>query len=243
MFTRAIAPGDLGPWAAAAFLAVGTLAAFGLAGLGFYHAMLATLFSVSMVGLCVAGICSSPRLLLWSALGVAVFVLFAIVSPALAAETTVTIPVADWLNPVLEFLAAIGVGLATWLVGVLVGFLPAWLRPLINTAVQAALAGWIRQAINYAIQQVEGFDQNKTISFQVGSSGLAAALRFLIEHGPTWLLKLAGGPDKLKAQVLAALSDHGIVLDANVPPQAVAAATNPKSLAGDDLLKKVFTGK
>lgn len=145
--------------------------------------------------------------------------------PALAADTTVSIPVDTWLNPALEFLGLIAAGGATWLVGVLVAFLPKGMRALVNTAVQTLLANWIRQAINYAIQQVEGFDKGKVISFSVGSSALATALRFLIDHGPAWLLKLAGGPDKIKAQILAALSDHGIVLDTGVLPEAVAAAT------------------
>jgi len=166
--------------------------------------------------------------------------------PAFAADNSVTVPIGAWLDPIIEFI--IGVVLAagaTWLVGVLVGFLPQWLRPLVNAAVQAALAGWIRQAINYAIQQVEGFDKDKSISFDVGSNALAVILRFLIEHGPGWLLKLAGGPDKLKAQILAALSDHGIVLDSGVLPAQVAANDNPvlKASGVDSALKQIFTGK
>ncbi len=145
--------------------------------------------------------------------------------PALAADTTVSVPVDTWLNPVLEFLGLIAAGLATWLVGILVRFLPKGLQAFASAQLQAALAGWITQAINYAIQQVEGFDKGKTIDLNVGSSALAVALRFLIEHGPGWLIKLAGGPDKIKAQILAALSDHGIVLDTGVLPEAVAAAT------------------
>ena len=149
----------------------------------------------------------------------------ALTLPALAADTTVSIPVDAWLNPIIEFIGLVAGGLATALVGILVSFLPKGLKAFATAQVQAALAGWIRQAINYAIQQVEGFDKGKTISFDVGTSGLAVALRFLIEHGPGWLLKLAGGPEKLKAQILAALSDHGIVLDSGVRPEAVAAAT------------------
>lgn len=167
--------------------------------------------------------------------------------PALAADNTVSIPVDTWLNPILEFIGVIAAALATWLVGLLVGFLPKGLRAFANAAVQAALAGWIRQAINYAIQQVEGFDKGKTISFDVGSGGLAVALRFLIDHGPGWLLKLAGGPDKLKAQILAALSDHGIVLDSGVTPAAVAVAADSqpalRAAGGDAALKKIFTGR
>ena len=143
--------------------------------------------------------------------------------PALAADSTVSIPVDSWLNPILEFIGVIAAALATWLVGLLVGFLPKWAQAAITAQAQAALAGWIRQAINYAIQQVEGFDKDKTISVDVGSSALATALRFLIEHAPAFLIKLAGGPDKIKAQILAALSDHGIVLDSGVLPEAVAA--------------------
>jgi len=146
--------------------------------------------------------------------------------PAFAADSAVSIPVDAWLNPILEFIGLILAGLATWLVGQLVRFLPTWAQAVITAQVQAALAGWIRQAINYAIQQVEGFDKGKVISFSVGSSALATALRFLIDHGPAWLLKLAGGPDKIKAQILAALSDHGIVLDTGVLPEAVAAAAS-----------------
>lgn len=150
--------------------------------------------------------------------------------PALAADTTVSVPVDASLNPALEFVGLIAAGLSTALVGILVKFLPKGLQAFATAQLQAALAGWITQAINYAIQQVEGFDKGKTIDLNVGSSALAVALRFLIEHGPTWLIKLAGGPDKIKAQILAALSDHGIVLDSGVLPEAVAAraASDPQ---------------
>lgn len=226
MTTRAISPGGVGLWVVAAFLFSVALTALGLLGVSFYAAVMLSLIGASLIAVGVGIGLRTSKLFGWGVLGVLAFIVFALIAgPVFAADNTVSIPVDTWLNPALEFLGLIAAGGATWLVGVLVAFLPKGMRALVNTAVQTLLANWIRQAINYAIQQVEGFDKGKVISFSVGSSALATALRFLIDHGPAWLLKLAGGPDKIKAQILAALSDHGIVLDTGVLPEAVAAAT------------------
>lgn len=177
----------------------------------------------------------------WALLFVAALILLTV--PAMAADNTVTIPWGDWLNAVLEFAAAILMLAIGGLIGALVKFLPAWLQPMITAQVQAALAGWIRQAIHYAIQQVEGFDKGKTITFDVGSGALAVAVRFLIDHAPSWLLKLAGGPEKLKAQILAQLSEHGITLASGVQPADVSAATAIAASGVESQLKKIFAGK
>ncbi len=184
---------------------------------------------------------------LFQAAALCVVVSIVLTLPALAdSNSTVTVQ-ADQLNPVIEFFGLILMGLGGTLIAMLVKLLPGWARPFINAAVQAALANWYRQGIASAIQEIEGFDKNKTISLDVGSSGLAWALRFLIEYAPRFLLKIAGGPEKVKAQILTYFTEHGIVLDQGVTTAAVAekASLQPviDKIGGDAGLKKIFTGK
>ncbi len=91
---------------------------------------------------------------------------------------------------------------------------------------QAAIANFIRQGIAYAIQWVEGFDKDKSISLNVGSSAVAVAARYVIEHAPPFLVGLAGGEDKIKDKIIALLGEFGIVLDPEVYPDQVKASAN-----------------
>jgi len=163
-----------------------------------------------------------------AALGVAAALFFV---PALAfaqssapADTSsvVSITLSTFLNPVIELLGLILGAAVSWFVVQIVAFLPGWARVLFTAAIQAQVANFIRQGIAWAIQKVEGFDANKTVSFDVGSAGVAEALRYVIEHAPGYLVNLAGGKDAIVQKIIAFLTEHGIVLDTNVSPEQVA---------------------
>lgn len=142
--------------------------------------------------------------------------------PATTGDTIVTVPLGDWTTQVLDVVGAILLGLVSLLVATAARFLPGWLRPLVTASVQAAIANFVRQGIAYAIQEVEGFDKDKTISLDVGNAAVASALRYVIEHAPDWLVGLAGGKDAIAEKIIAFLGEHGIVLDSGVAPAQVA---------------------
>jgi len=159
----------------------------------------------------------------------ATIVFIIIAAPAFAqssapdASTVVSIHIADLLNPIIETLGVILGAAVTFFVARVVSFLPGWARVLFTAAIQAQVANFIRQGISWAIQKAEGFDQDKTVSFDVGSAGVAEALRYVLEHAPSYLVNLAGGKDAIVQKIIAFLTEHGIVLDANVSPEQVAA--------------------
>lgn len=146
--------------------------------------------------------------------------------PATTGDTIVSIPLGNWTTNVLDVAGAILMAAVASLVAVTVKMLPDWLRPLVTTAVQAAIANFIRQGLAYSIQWVEGFDKGKTIDLNVGSAAVAVALRYVMEHAPGFLVSLAGGTERIKQVIIAMLGEFGVTLDAQTSPAAVAAAAN-----------------
>ncbi|OJX17964.1 MAG: hypothetical protein BGO82_17295 [Devosia sp. 67-54] len=140
-----------------------------------------------------------------------------------AGDTIVTVPLGNWTTNVLDIAGAILMAAVASLVAIAARMLPDWLRPLVTTAVQAAIANFVRQGIAYAIQAIEGFDKNKTIDLNVGSAAVAVALRYVIEHAPGFLVGLAGGEEAIKDKIIALLGEVGITLDASTMPAAVKA--------------------
>ncbi len=167
--------------------------------------------------------------------------------PALAADTAVTIPWGSALTFVVQIAGAVAAASAAFIAAWVAKMLPAWARPFAGAMLERYLADWIRKGIGYAIQEVEKFDKDKTISIDVGSTALATVLRFLIDNAPGWLLKLAGGPEQIKAKILALFTEHGIVLDQGVTTASVAAKASLQpaidKIGGDAALKQIFTGK
>lgn len=141
---------------------------------------------------------------------------------AVVTGTDVTVQASSVLNPIIEFVGGLLTLAAAALVAMAVRFLPAAIRPLITTAVQAAVARFIEQGIGWAIQEVEGFDKDKTVNFNVGSAGVASALAYVLNQAPPFLIKLAGGKDAITNLIVSFLGRFGIVLDTGVSAQQVA---------------------
>lgn len=145
----------------------------------------------------------------------------AVSSQLVDAGTVVTVPVGDWATHILDLAGAVLVASLAGLIATAVHFLPSWLRPLISTAMQNALAGYLKQGINYAIQTVEGSEKGKTMDLNVGSAVVAVALQYAIDHAPAFLINLAGGDDELREKIIALLGDLEMWLAPNVSPAAV----------------------
>lgn len=141
-------------------------------------------------------------------------------------QGVVTVTVADHVNPLLEFIGGLlgsAVACAS-IVALVVRFLPAWVQPFATPTVQAMLAHYLEQAVLWAIQEVEGFDKGKTIDVNVGSAAAAAALKFLLDQAPDFVVKLAGGKDAIAKAIVAFFGRFDIVLGSGVQPEQVAAA-------------------
>lgn len=151
------------------------------------------------------------------------FAQFASNAPA-DASSVVSATIGTYLNPILETLGVILAACVTFFVGRLVSILPAWAQVLFTAAVQSMISNYVRQGIAWAIQEIEDFDKDKVISFDVGQAGVASALRYVLDHAPAFLVNLAGGKDAISQKIIAFLTEHGIVLDKDVVPQQVAVA-------------------
>ena len=144
-------------------------------------------------------------------------------SAASASDTTVTISLATILNPILNWIAPLfGSAFAAGLIAIFLGFVPAPLRPFITAGVETALSHYIVQGIQWAIQDIEGFDANKTIPVNVGNAAVASALKYVLAQAPAWLVSLAGGQSAVAAKIVAFFHQFGITLDTGVDPSAVA---------------------
>lgn len=143
--------------------------------------------------------------------------------------TIVTVPYGDLANQVLDIVGTVAAAAVAALVALAASMLPGWLRPLITASVETAIGHFIDQGVNYAIQEVEGFDKDKTISLNVGNAGVASALNYVVAQAPGFLIKLAGGKDAVISKIIAFLSKFGIVLDTGVAPAAVAAQVSATS--------------
>lgn len=134
-------------------------------------------------------------------------------------SSIVAVSVSDAVNPWLNILTdLVNLGAIGTLLGVVVKLLPSWAQ----TFVRKAMAPYIEQGILWAIQEVIDFDKDKVISFDVGSEGVAAALRIILQEAPGWLVRLAGGREAIVNWVIAWLGKFGIVLDAETQPAQVA---------------------
>lgn len=140
-----------------------------------------------------------------------------------APDTTVSISLATYVNPILDTLAALfGTAAAGSIIAVLVAFVPAWLRPLATAAVQATLSHYIVDGLGYAVQEIENFDKDKTVTLDVGSAGVASAVNYVLTNAPSFLINLAGGKDAIVNKIIAFLHQFNITLDTGVSPAQVA---------------------
>lgn len=144
-------------------------------------------------------------------------------SAAIVTGGTVSVSLAAYINPIIEFVGSLaGLGAAASIVALIVSILPPVVRPFATSAVQSAIAHFIEQGIGWAIQEVENFDKDKKVDFNVGSAGVASALGYVLNAAPAFLVKLAGGKDAISSLIVSALGKFGIMLDSGVSAQQVA---------------------
>ena len=116
-------------------------------------------------------------------------------------DTTVSLPLGDWL--------AASAGFLEWLVPLLVlwafRFLPGGIAGILKTAHADQL---LAKAIDYGINTVVGAAKDKVLSADVGEEVIAQALTYSAAYGPKWLLTWLGGEAGIRARIIARLDLH-----------------------------------
>lgn len=114
--------------------------------------------------------------------------------------TVVSVPYGNWLSDAASALrdVAITLGLA----------LSAWLfrslpKTLLNKWLQEIVEKNMIPAINSGINAVEGAVRGQVLTIDVGSSVVAHAAQYFVDHAPGWLVTVLGGPEKIRGMVLA----------------------------------------
>lgn len=151
---------------------------------------------------------------LYAAVALCVTATFVVVAtyPALAADTTVTIPWGDWMSDIVVALAPVITTALGGLAMVVLSFLPGPLRAI-------AAVWWQRQAdevlgwaVAYAVAQTKGAVSGKVLTVELTNEVLAAAANYAIEKAPALVKRIAGGDiEKLFDMLLARLEARGMV--------------------------------
>lgn len=132
-----------------------------------------------------------------------------------AAERSISLPVADWTAAARNVVFTLLLGL--WALAK--NKLPA---PVLWAVKLYGEQKLIEQAINLAINAVPGAAKGQPLTIDVGNAVLAHALQWVVDEVPSFVVKLMGGEDGIKAKIFAAL---------HLEPDASAAAMGVKATA------------
>lgn len=125
-------------------------------------------------------------------------------SPALAADTAVTIPIGEWASSLLMTVASVAVPIIMWALR----FLPASIAGIIRTAQVEQV---LQKAIDYGVNAVAGAAKGKTLDVNLGNQVLAEAIEYALRNGPGWVEGWLGGREGVRERIIARL---------NVAPEA-----------------------
>ena len=138
-------------------------------------------------------------------------------APALAADTTVTVPFGDYIAFAADLVSKYAAPLVAIILGIAARVLPA---AIVDYLAMLRIEQLLTRAVGYGITAVKGAAEGQTLTVNVGNEVLAQALNYAIKHAPdvvTW----AGGADALREKILARLN-------------VAAGASVAKSIAGDN---------
>jgi hypothetical protein len=131
--------------------------------------------------------------------------------PALAQDTTVSIPIGSWVDATAPTIAALLLAVITW------GFrkLPDAIQGLLRTA---QVDQMLQKAIDFGINTVKGATKDRVLDVDVGNAVIAQALDYVVKHCPAWMIEWLGGEKGIRDRIIARLD-----LDANAgaDPQTI----------------------
>lgn len=121
---------------------------------------------------------------------------------ALAADSTVTVPLGAWAEAVLAFAGDHLAALVLAVVAALCRKLPA---EAVNVLRMMRVEQLLDRAIGAGINEVRGAVLGKTLTIEVGSEVVARAAQYAVDHGPPNLVAWMGGPEAIAAKIRARL--------------------------------------
>lgn len=131
---------------------------------------------------------------------------------ALAQSTVVTIPYGDWIAAVLPFLGAVLLLGLMILVGYGLRFLPPWAQALASKAILDQVQKYAADAIEWGVQAAQGAVKGQTVSVQVGSEIVAAAVQHAIDTWPKAVIDRLGGAAGIKNEIIKRLEESNVIL-------------------------------
>ena len=124
-------------------------------------------------------------------------VLLALAASAIAADTTVSVPVGEWVAAVAEVATVILVAAAVWALRMLP-------QPVYRLLMMVRAEQLIERAIGYGIQSVAGAARGRILTVDVGNRVLAAAARYAVESAGD-VVAWIGGEAEVRRKILARL--------------------------------------
>jgi hypothetical protein len=111
-------------------------------------------------------------------------------------DTTVEIPIGEWIKAIGEFVMPLVVLAFGWLCRKLPGQLASILATM-------RVDQLLEKAIGYAINATAGAMKGKPLSIDVGSEVVEKALQYVVDNGPVVLINWMGGVDGIKQKIIA----------------------------------------
>lgn len=137
---------------------------------------------------------------------VAAFAQAVVATASSAPDTTVSIPVGNWLQSatgvIVDILGLLIGAILTWALS----FLPATLRTYITAGMIAQVDQLLGRAVQFGLQKaVDAIGPDKTLTVDVKSAVVADAVQYAIDHGPDKLITMMGGADGIEQKIIARL--------------------------------------
>lgn len=120
-------------------------------------------------------------------------------------DSVVVVPYGNWIDETLKFIQGfveLGVG---GLVAFILTKLPAPIAAYVSANFRTQVEQVLTNAINYGFNAVEGAVKGKELDVNVGSSVVAEAAQYVVDHGPAKLVDAMGGEQGIKEKIVARL--------------------------------------
>ena len=167
---------------------------------------------------------------------IALIALILIAFPALAQDTTVTIPYGQWLAdyviPIAGFALLVLVILA---IGYVIKLLPPWAQTLVETQFRDHLVKLAADAINAGVQATKNAVFEQELSINVGNEAIAKAAQAFIDTAPKDAVAKLGGVEGVTKWLLTQAESRGLIINGatstdeilNSPDVRAVIASNP----------------
>lgn len=144
------------------------------------------------------------RNILVLAAAAAVLITGPVLAQGIGVAPPVTVPWGDWIDAgitqvILPILGTVITAAVLWASQ----YLPASLRAYVTAKNTAALNQLLVPAIATGFKDVATAVEGKTLSFSVGSPEVSSALQYALDHGASYLVKWAGGPEGIQQKIVA----------------------------------------